>query len=174
MEQGMWVNGEIEVSVSGFFTTHHRLQAVMGSLGDLTLSAFGMGGVFHAADGRELVVERTSWWRGWHELQENGIVLGTARSGNFWRQSMDVGFRGARYELVPVGCLSRGWLLVDEAGSTLVAVEPRGAFRRGAYMRISERVPADLVVFIYYLVNVRWQEQSAAAAAVSTGAVTGS
>ena len=165
--QESWVADEIEVVVSGFFTTHHLLRTATGILGELTLPAFNRSGLFRSADGRELVVERTSWWRGWHELRENNVVLGTACPRGFWRRTIEVGFRGAMYELVPTSFWSRGWLLLDEMGTTLIEVQPRGVFRRGAYLMIMEPVSVDLLVFTYYLVNVRWQEQAAAAGAAA-------
>ena len=168
MAQESWVADEIEITVSGFFTTHHFLQTATGVLGELTLSAFSTSGVFCSAAGRELAVQRTSWWRGWHELRENGVVLGTACPRGFWRRAMEVGFQGAMYELVSAGFWSRGWLLLDEMGTTLIEVHPRGVFRRGAYLMIVEPVSADLLVFAYYLANVRWQEQSAAGAAAGS------
>jgi len=167
MAQGLWATDEIEVDVSGFFTTHHYLQTATKILGELTLPAFHSGGVFRAADGRELVVERTSWWRGWHQLREDGVVLGTARPRGFWQHTMCVGFRGLVYELEPTSFWSRGWRLVDGAGTMLLEIQPRGIFRRGAYMAIQCPVDADLLVFAYYLVNVRWQEQAAAASAAA-------
>jgi len=173
MKDQMWTFGEIEVEMWGCFTTHHLLQTETGILGEMTLPAFSSGGVFEATDGRNLVVEKTSWWRGWHELRENGVVVGTARPRGFWRRSMDVGFRGRTYELLPADFWSRAWVLVDEMGQDVLAVEPRGIFRRGAYVSILGTVHPDLVVFAYYLVNVRWQEQSAAAA-TSASAATGS
>ena len=173
MTVGMWTHGEIEVGVTGFFTTHHLLEMAGGLVGELTLPVLGYSGIFRAAGGRELVVERTHWWRGWHELRENGVVVGTARPRGFWRRSMDVGFRGRTYELLPADFWSRAWVLVDEMGQDVLAVEPRGIFRRGAYVSILGTVHPDLVVFAYYLVNVRWQEQSAAAA-TSASAATGS
>jgi hypothetical protein len=157
----------VEVTVSGFFTTHHFVQTSTGILGELTLPAFSTGGVFYAADGRELVVRRTIWWRGWHEMREDGVVVGTAHSQGFWRRTMNVGFRGATYELVPTDCWSREWCLLDETGATVIAVRSRGAFRRGAYLTVVEPVHVDLLAFVYYLVNVRWQEQSAAAGAAA-------
>jgi len=163
MEREVWASGEIEVVVSGFFTTHHSMQTAAGILGEFTLPAFSTSGVFRSPDGRELVVQRTSWWRGWHELREDGVVLGTARPRGFWRRTMSVGFRGLVCELEPMGFWSRGWYLTDEAGTILLEVQPRGFFRRGAYLTIRGAVDADLLVFAYYLVNVRWQEQSAAA-----------
>jgi hypothetical protein len=167
MNQESWVADEIEITASGFFTTHHVLQTAAGIWGELTLPAFSRDGVFRFGDGRELVVARTSWWRGWHELRENGIVLGTACPQGFWRRTMEVGFRGVMYELVPASFWARSWLLLDETGTTLIEVQPRGAFRRGAYLTIVESVSVDLLVFAYYLVNVRWQEQAAAATAAS-------
>jgi hypothetical protein len=163
VEQGMWTSGEVEVDVWGFFTTHHSMQTVTGILGEFTFPAFSTSGVFYSADGRELVMQRTSWWRGWHELRENGVVLGTARPRGFWRRTMSIGFRGLMYELEPAGFWSRGWYLTDGAGTILVEIQPRGLFRRGAYLTIMGPVHANLLVFAYYLVNVRWQEQAAAA-----------
>lgn len=167
MEQEIWTYGEIEVDVWGFFTTHHLMQTTVGVLGEFTLPALSRGGVFRAADGRELVVEQISWWRGWHELREDGIVLGTAHTLGFWRQKMSVGFRGEMYELVPASFWARSWLLTDRTGRELIKVRSRGAFRRGAYLTILGPMHTDLLIFAYYLVNVRWQEQSAAATAAA-------
>jgi len=168
MRREVWTTGEIEVDVWGFFTTHHRLQTELEVLGEITLSSFS-GGVFHSVDGRDLVLARTSWWRGWHELRENGIVLGTSRPEGFWQRTTRIGFRGKMYWLEPAGFWSRGWHLTDGAGTVLLDVQPRGLLRRGAYLTIVGSVHADLLVFAYYLVNVRWQEQSAAASAAATG-----
>lgn len=167
MPQNALVTDEVEVTISGFFTTHHFLETVMGGLGELTLPALGKSGVFHSSDGRELTVEQTSWWRGWHELRENGIVLGTARPQGFWRRTMEVGYQGATYDLISAGFWSRGWLFVDKLGTVLLDIQPRGVFRRGAYITILEPVNVDLLIFVYYLVNARWQEQSAAAGAAA-------
>lgn len=167
MRDHMWTTGEIEVEMWGCFTTHHRMQTETEVLGELTLPAFRSGGVFEAADGRELVVEKTSWWRGWHELRENEIVVGSARPLGFWGRTMSVGFRGLMYELVPVGFWSDGWNLLDESGAVVVEVRRWGFFRRKVGLTIRGPVHPDLLVFVYYLVNVRWQEQSAAAAAAA-------
>jgi hypothetical protein len=156
-----------EVIVSGFFTTHHCVQTATEILGELTLPAFSKQGAFYAADGRELVVQRTNWWRGWHEMREGGIVVGTARAESFWRRTTGIGFRGAMYELQPADFWSRGWRLLDETGATVVEIRPRGVFRRGAYLTVMKPVTVDLLVFSYYLVNVRWQEQTAAAGAAA-------
>jgi hypothetical protein len=172
MNENMWTGDEIEVDVWGFFTTHHRLQAASGELGTLTLPAFSRGGKFRFADGREIVAERTSWWRGWHELRVDSVVVATARPVGFWRQRMSVGYRGQAYELVSISCWGRGWRLFegDGGGSAVVEVQPRGVFRRGAYLQPFAPVPTDLLIFVYYLVNARWQEQASAAAATSSAA----
>ncbi len=163
-----WVLDEITVSVSGVFTTYHRLETPSGVLGELTLPAFRSEGRFCTADGRELVMRRTSWWRGWHELREGGVGVGTARPRGFWRRKMDVEFRGRMYELAPVGFWARDWRLADEAGVAILEVRPRGAFRRGARIKILGPIDTDLLAFTYYLVNARWQEEGAAAAAAAS------
>jgi hypothetical protein len=170
MKDQMWTFGEIEVEMWGCFTTHHLLQTETGILGEMTLPAFSSGGVFDAADGRNLVVEKTSWWRGWHELRENDIVVGSARPTGFWGRTMSVGFRGLMYELVPAGFWSDGWDLLDGAGAVLVEVRRWGFFRRKVVLTVHGPVHSDLLVFVYYLAHIRWQEQTAAVAASSAAA----
>jgi hypothetical protein len=170
MSDQMWTAGEIEVEMWGCFTTHHRMLTEMGVLGELTLPVFSSGGVFEAADGRNLEVEKTSWWRGWHELRENGVVIGSACPQGFWGRTMSVGFRGLMYELVPAGFWSDGWNLLDKAGMVVVEVRRWGFFRRKVCLTVHGPVHFDLLVFVYYLVNARWQEQSAAAAAGASAA----
>ncbi len=169
MNQESWTADEIEVTVSGFFTTHHILQTPEGNLGELTLPAFSKSGVFRFANGRELVVARTSWWQRGHELQESGVVLGTARPLGFLRRTTEIGFQEEMYKLVPASFWARGWLLLNEVKTILIEVQPRGIFRRGAYLTIVDPVSIDLLIFAYYVVNARWQEQAA-----STSAAAGS
>jgi hypothetical protein len=173
MKDQMWTGGQIEVEMWGCFTTHHRMLTETDVLGELTLPVFSSGGVFEATDGRELVVEKTSWWRGWHELRENDIVVGSARPLGFWGRRMSVGFRGLMYELVPAGFWSDGWDLLDGSGGVVVEVRRWGFFRRKVSLAIRGIVHPDLLIFVYYLAHIRWQEQTAAVAA-STGAVAGS
>ena len=78
MTSGTWLADEIEVTVSGVLTTHHVLQTASGALGQLTSPAFKRRGLFRAADGQQLTVERTSSWRCTHEIREDGVVLGAA------------------------------------------------------------------------------------------------
>jgi hypothetical protein len=167
MAREVWPTGGVEVIVSGAFTTHHHLRTETGSLGELTLPAFRTGGVFRAGDGRALTVHRTSWWRGWHELREGEIVLATARPRGFWRRRMAVQFEGQRYVLQPAGFWARSYHLVDAVERTLLEVRPRGVFRRGAYLAAMLPVDVGLLVFAYYLVHTRWQEDAAAAGAAA-------
>jgi hypothetical protein len=171
MKDQMRMGGEIDVEMWGCFTTHHRMLTETDALGELTLPVFSSGGVFEAADGRELTVEKTSWWRGWHELRENDIVVGSARPLGFWGQRMSVGFRGLIYELVPAGFWSDGWNLLDESGEVVVEIRRWGFFRRKVSLAICGPVHSDLLVFVYYLAHIRWQEQASAAAggAVAAG-----
>jgi hypothetical protein len=194
MRHETWLADEIEAIVSGVFTTHHVLRAPAGILGELTLPAARMRGVFRGADGRELVIERTSWWRGTYELREDGTVLGTARPRGFFRrefilvlgsdplgdeppggESLDNESLGNEplgskllvtepYTLRAAGFWGRIWHLIDRAGEMVVEVRPRGPFRRGATLRIFKPVDVGLLAFAYRLVTARWQEQTAAAA----------
>jgi hypothetical protein len=163
----MWAADEIEATVSGLFTTRHRLRAATGSLGEFTLPALRSDGIFRTREGRELEVRRTSWWRGEYELREGEAVLGTARARGAFRREIVVEFDGREYTLRAAGFWARRWQLLDEGGTCVLEIEPQGVFRRGAYLTIHGPVNADLLVFAYYLVHMRWQEQSAAAGAAA-------
>jgi hypothetical protein len=168
MAKPFWATDRIQVDVSGFFTTHHRFQAGAGELGVLTLPASRREGVLRFADGRKLTVARVKWWRREHELREGGMTLAHAQPGGFFRREIIVQFGGWEYVLEPLGFFKRGWRLVDQSGMTLLEVHPQGFFKRGAFLEILDEIDIDLLVFGYYLVYVRWQEETAAAAAAAS------
>jgi hypothetical protein len=174
MRRETWLADRIDVTVSGVFTTHHLFQTATGVLGELTMPALRKRAVFRTAEGQELVIEQTSWWRGTYELRDDGTVLGTARPLGLFRRENVVRFANRDYRLRAAGLWGRIWHLVDDGiaaqGEILVAFHPRGAFRRGAILRIMGPVDLNLLVFAYHLVNTRWQEQSAAAGAGAAGA----
>jgi hypothetical protein len=163
MRRETWLADEIDVSVSGVFTTHHVLRTPAGVLGELTLPAVRMRGIFRGADGRELVMERTSWWRGTHELREDEAVLGTARPRGILRREFVLHLDDQAHTLRTAGFWGRIWHLIDGAGEMVVEIRPRGVFRRGATLRILKPVDVDLLAFAYHLVRARWQEQAATA-----------
>jgi hypothetical protein len=143
------------------------MTSMAGVLGELTLPAFARGGSFVFADGREVVMEKTSWWKGWHELREHGIVVGSARPLGFWGQRISVGYRGKMYELTTANFWGDRWHLLDEAGTVLVEIWRQGFFRQKVALTAHLEIQLDLLVFAYYLAHVRWQEQTAAAAAAA-------
>jgi hypothetical protein len=63
---------------------------------------------------------------------------------------------------VAAGIWSRTWHLVDEAGTVVLEIRPRGAFPRAEVLRVLQPMEVDLLVFAYYVVNARWNEQAAA------------
>ena len=104
-------------------------------------------------------------------MREGGVALGTARPQGFWRRAMDVRYGNREYVLQPAGFWAQSWRLVDALDHTLLEIRPRGVFRRGAFMTALAAIDADLLVFAYYLVWMRWQEQSAAASTSASTAV---
>lgn len=167
MKKDTWAPDEIEVDVTGFFTTHHYLETRAGSLGELTFPAFSQHGTYVTHDGRELLMQKTHWLGTAHELVEGGIVRGRADRPGLLRQDIAVQFDGRQYSLEPEGLLSWGWFLLDAEGNRLLEIQPRGVFQQGSFMTITGAIDADLVAFTYYLVYTRRQEDAAAAAAAS-------
>jgi hypothetical protein len=103
-----------------------------------------------------------------HELVDGGIVRGRADRPGLFRRDIMIQFDGQEYSLEPEGSLSRGWFLFDAEGTRLLEIQPRGAFKQGAYLTITGAVDADLVAFVYYLVHMRQQEDAAASAAAAS------
>jgi hypothetical protein len=165
VKKEVWMLDEIEVEVSGLFTTHHLLQTRSGTLGRLKFPAFSQYAVYHTTDGRELLMQKTHWLGTAHELVDGEVVRGRGDRPGLFRRDLAIWFDGEEYTLEPEGLLSRGWYLFDASGSTLLEVQPRGVFKQGAYLTITGAIDADLVAFAYYLVHMRQQEDAAAAAA---------
>ncbi len=172
MSDEFWKVSGIEVTVSGFFTTHHHFQTEAGEWGSMTFPAFAQRATFQTTDGRELEMSKAHWLGSAHELVEGGAVRGVADRPGLLHREMVIRFDGREYELVPEGLFKQGWFLVDEEGTSLLEIQPRGVFREGAYITITGWVDADLVAFAYYLVHMRKQEDAAAAAAASGAAVS--
>jgi len=167
MRQQEWATDQIEVVVSGFLTTRHRLETPAGTLGEITVSAFGRHAFFRGADGRELVMYQPRWWKGEYQLREGQAVLGTAWPRGFFSHQIIVEFAGQTHTLEPTSFWKRGWQLVDEAGGRLLGIEPRGVFRRGARLAILGEIDLALLAFSYYLVHKRWEAEHAAVAAAA-------
>jgi hypothetical protein len=167
MTEQDWMADQIEVSVSGFFTTEHYLETEAGALGEIKMPAFGRESTFRGADGRELVAEQTSLWKQQFELREGGEVLGEAWPKGVFRRDIILLFQGQQYVLQPAGVFTRNWYLADPAGTALLKIEPQGIFRRGAVLTILAAMDVALLIFAYYLVQKRWQAETAAASAAA-------
>lgn len=155
---------EIEVTLRGFFTTHHTFLTSTGEMGELTLNSFRRCGRFVYADGRALDLCMTDAWRRRHELREAGAVRGEACPKSAWRRQLTVRFDEREYILSPRGGFSRDWLLTTADGAPLLAVRPRSLFKRGAFLDVLGAVDGDLLIFAYYLVEKQWEAEAAAAA----------
>jgi hypothetical protein len=167
MAQTTWMLGEIEVEVTGLFTTHHYFQTDAGTVAEFTFPAFAQEAEYRTAEGRELVMRKPRWLGTMHELLDGKVVRGTADRAGFFRRDIVIEFDGEEYALEPEGVFKWGWFLVDASGQQLVEFQPRGAFKQGAYITITSVVDADLVAFAYYLVHMRKQEEAAAAGAAA-------
>lgn len=167
MSQEFWKVDEIEVTVSGFFTTHHTFSTAEGVWGEMTFPAFDRSAVFERADGHRLEMRRTRWWSGDYELLDGEVVRGTADRQRLLNRDLVVQFGGQEYRLLPEGAFKMGWFLTGAEGSRLVEVQPRGAFKQGAHITLGGWLDPDLVMFAYYLVHMRKQEEAAAVAATS-------
>jgi hypothetical protein len=167
MNKEIWTLDEIEVEVSGLFTTHHLLRTEAGILGELTFPAFAQQATYRTISGRELLMQKTHWLGTTHELIEGKTVRGSGTRPGWLRRDIVLEVDGRQYSLQPEGVLSWGWHLFDAGGQQLLELQPRGILRQGACLTITGAVDADVVAFAYYLVYMRRQEEAAGAAAAS-------
>jgi hypothetical protein len=172
VKKEIWKLDEIEVDVTGFFTTHHVLRTKAGILGELTFPAFAQYATYRARDGRTLLMQKPHLLDTTHELLEDEVVRGTGTRPGLLRRDIAVQVDGRQYSLEPMGILSQGWRLVDASGANLLELQPRGIFRQGAHLTVTGAVDADVVAFAYYLVHMRQQEEAASAASVASVAAT--
>lgn len=170
MTRDTWYFEQIEIDVTGFFTTHHRFETDSGVCASLTFPAFSDHSACRMADGRELVMRKVRWLGSAHELIDGEVTRGTADRSGLFRSEIAIRFDGQKYVLEPEGCLRQGWYLVDQAGNMLLEIQPRGILRQGAFLTVMAPVDAALVAFAYYLVYTRQQEDAAAVAATSAAA----
>jgi hypothetical protein len=170
--QHTWTFDQIEVEVSGFFTTHHYFETAAGTFGEFTFPAFSQQGIFQTADGRALVMQKTSWLGSAHEVLDDGVVRGTADRRGLLSRDIIVQFDGLEYTLEHEGLFSQGWFLFDAEGNKLLETQPRGIFKQGAHLIIRGVVGVDLIAFVYYLIHMRQQEDAAVAAAASGAAAS--
>jgi len=180
MSEGRMAIDNIEVTVSGLFTTHHEFEIEAGSWGEVTFPAFAQHGTFRSAarrsipsaarEGQELHMRKVHWLRSEHELTEGETVRGRADRRGLLHSEIDIVFDGQEYCLAPQGILSRAWFLADAQGSTLLEIQPHGVFRQGVTLTIEGPIPPELIVFAYYLVHERQQEEAAGVAAMAGAA----
>jgi hypothetical protein len=161
------VRGTIEVDVTGFFTTHHYLQAEWGDLGELTFPAFSQAATYEALDGRKVTMQKSHWLGTAYEMIDGGVVRGRADRPGLLRFDIAVEFDGQDYSLEPEGLLRQGWFLLDAERHVLMEIQPRGILKQGAYLSLRGAIELDLVAFAYFLVQMRKQEDAAAVAATS-------
>jgi hypothetical protein len=167
--QETWLIDEIQVRVSGFFTTHHHLHTEMGGLGKFTFPAFSQNATYRTSDGRELLMQKTHWLGSGHELLEAETVRGTADRSSLFDRALELQLDGRQYRLEPTGWLSRDWRLVDQGGQELLEIQLLGLLSRDARILVTGIiVEPDLIAFAYYLFYMRYQEEAAAGAAAAS------
>ena len=153
----------IEVTVKGGFNTIHTFHTTAGVLGSLNLKTMKGEGLFRGADGSELHIRKTSFWRTNYALTEGGVNLGSARAYKSFSRVFELQYLGEYLQLAPDRSKMRSWKLSDRVGNTVCTLKPRGALKRGGLIRVISSAELKLLVFTYCLVTRRWQEESSAA-----------
>jgi hypothetical protein len=159
---------QIEVVVTGLFTTHHDLLTCSGSLGKLRFAAFSECGVLKTKDGRELVMQKPKMLSTVLEMTEGDTLRSTADRMGLLDQRRIIEYDGAFYQMQPEGLFKQGWFLVDHENHVLAEIQPRGAFKQGALITILGPVDADLIAFAYFVFYMYTSEQAVVVAATAS------
>lgn len=154
----------IEVTVSGTFKTEHVFNSSAGVLGKLLIKGNKGEGSFQGADDSWLEYKKPSIWKNQYELHEGNLITGKAHPPKKLKRAFEIDLDGELFSLSPGGSKLRSWMIRNDQGESICEVLPRGGLKRGAILRIGAEIPLKLLVFGYYLVFKRWQEESAAAA----------
>ncbi|MFO8035603.1 MAG: hypothetical protein R6U57_03130 [Anaerolineales bacterium] len=167
MDQHTYSADVVEVTIKGAFATQHEFWAGEKCLGELKLKFGKLQGEFEGHQGERYAVEQLSFWKRDFVIRDDEKILGRANPPKNFSPRLVIEFEGEGYECSPVGFWARKWVLKDILGEVLMVMEPRGMFKRGAYLQIYKSIPLGLLVFFYTLVNKRWQEQSATSTAAA-------
>jgi hypothetical protein len=168
MEEHTYDADVVEVRVSGAFSTQHEFWAGEQRLGKMTLKFGKLQGQFVGSQGERFEIDQPNLWKRHFRVMEDDETLGRAAPPKNFSPRLMVEFNGNVYECRPVGFWGRKWLLRDNLGEVLMVMEPRGAFKRGAFLSIYKPIPLGLMVFFYTVVHKRWQEQSAVTSSAGT------
>jgi hypothetical protein len=150
----------IEVVETGVFKTEHVFQSTTHVFGVLTLKAGKSEGVYSGADGTTLEYKKTSFWKSNYELRQGSAAVASAAPRSKLSRAMVLSFEADVYGLFPGGKGLRSWILKNIQNQVICEIRPRKAFKRGGYLKILSPISFNLLVFVYCLVQKRWQEQS--------------
>jgi hypothetical protein len=153
----------IEVTVKGTFITEHMFRAPDGVLGILTINSSKGEGKFLGNDDGGVTFKKPSFWKNNYELYEGSSPLAAAHPPKKLSRAFEIDFKGEVFHLAPGGTKMRSWTMANSQGQRISEILPRGVFKRGAYLKIGAAIPLYLLVFGYYLVIRRWQEEAGAA-----------
>ncbi len=167
MDQQTYSADVVEVTVKGAFATQHEFWAGEERLGELKLKFGKIQGDFTGRQGERYAIEQTGFWKRGFLIADDEEILGRANPPKNFSPRLVIEFEGEGYACRPVGFWARKWLVKDTLGEILMVMEPRDAFKRGAYLQIYKSIPLGLLVFFYAVVHKRWQEQSAAASSAA-------
>ncbi|MFV1948667.1 MAG: hypothetical protein ACC633_01900 [Anaerolineales bacterium] len=150
----------IEVLESGIFKTEYVFQSREGILGIMSLKAGKSDGIYKAADGTEMLLKKTSFWKSNYEWRDGETLVGGAMPRKALRPTFIIKFQGNSVVLSPGGNKARSWRVRNSSNQEPCEIQPRGVFKRGARLLIRAEIPIGLLVFCYCLVSIRWQERT--------------
>ncbi len=151
----------IEVLETGIFKTEHVFHAKASILGNMSLKGNKMEGHFRGADGSEMSIKKTNFWKSAYELRIGEELIAIAQKRKIFSPTYVIQKRGNLYGLTPGGNKSRSWRLLNNNKQELCEFQPRGVFKKGAKIFIKADIPIEIMVLSYTLVILRWQERSA-------------
>jgi hypothetical protein len=160
MENDFYTADVIEVREKGTFKTEHFFRTPMEELGILSLKASRAEGEFIGNDGLKYSLKKTSFWKSTYEWRLGTQLIATAQKKGTLGRAFLINYENNLYGLFPGGSKLKSWLLKNAQEIIMSEFQPRGAFKRGAYIKIKTQIPLPLLVFVYCLVSRRWQEES--------------
>lgn len=152
----------VEVRASGLFTTRHRFLINDQEVGVLTLRSGRLRGTYQGAGlDEDYWIEQPRALKKEYLLGQGSSAIGAVKSLNRGKSGLLVRFRDLEYKASPQGPWGKTWLVKRTAGKIAFVIKPRGFFKSGGVILINTEIEILLLVFLYALINRKWQDENA-------------
>lgn len=152
----------VEVRLSGLFTTRHTFMINDQEVGVLTLKSGRLRGTYQGVGLDEgCWIEQPRALKKEYLMGQGSNTIGAGKSLKRGKSGLLIRFRDVDYKASPQGPWGKTWVVKRTAGEIAFMIKPRGFFKLGGVILINTEIEILLLVFLYALINRKWQNENA-------------